>query len=81
MVRWESVIVAVFGTLSGLSLGVFLGWGLVRSLGGETLTAFSIPVVLLGLILAVGALVGLIAGFRPARRAARLDLLPAIATE
>ena len=27
MVRWESVIVAVFGTLSGLILGVFLGWG------------------------------------------------------
>lgn len=81
MVRWESVIVAVFGTLSGLILGVFLGWGLVRSLGGETLAAFSIPVVRLGLILAVGALVGLIAGLRPARRAARLDVLLAIATE
>jgi putative ABC transport system permease protein len=81
MVRWESVIVAVFGTLSGLILGTFLGWGLVRSLGGETLAAFSIPVVRLGLILAVGALVGLTAGLRPARRAARLDVLLAIATE
>ena len=26
-VRWESVIVAVFGTLGGLAVGTFLGWG------------------------------------------------------
>lgn len=81
MVRWESVIVAVFGTLSGLGLGLFLGWGLVRGVGGETLGAFSIPGVRLGVILAVGALVGLVAGLRPARRAARLDVIQAIAAE
>lgn len=81
IVRWESVIVAVFGTLSGLGLGLFLGWGLVRGVGGETLGAFSIPGVRLGVILAVGALVGLVAGLRPARRAARLDVIQAIAAE
>ena len=31
-VRWESVIVAIFGTLGGIGLGVFLGWGLMRAL-------------------------------------------------
>lgn len=81
IVRWESVIVAVFGTLFGLGLGLFLGWGLVRGVGGQTLGAFSIPATRLGVILAVGALVGLIAGLRPARRAARLDVMKAIATE
>ena len=30
MVRWEAVIVAVFGTLSGIAVGVFLGWALFR---------------------------------------------------
>lgn len=81
MVRWESVIVAAFGTITGLGLGVFLGWGLVGGVGGRTLGTFSIPAVRLGVILAVGALVGLIAGIRPARRAARLDVMQALATD
>ena len=34
-VRWESVIVAVFGTLGGIGLGTFLGWGLVRALAAQ----------------------------------------------
>src|SRR5690606_24232087 len=28
-VRWESVMTAVFGTVGGIGLGTFLGWGLV----------------------------------------------------
>ena len=34
-VRWESVIVAVFGTVGGIGLGTFLGWGLVRALSAQ----------------------------------------------
>jgi putative ABC transport system permease protein len=81
MVRWESVIVALFGTLTGLALGVFLGWGLVRGVGGDTLGAFSVPAARLAVVFAVGWLVGLVAGIRPARRAARLDVMQALATE
>ncbi len=33
MIRWESVIIAVFGTLGGVILGTFLGWAVVRSSG------------------------------------------------
>ena len=29
-VRWESVIIAVFGTLLGLAIGLFFGWAVVR---------------------------------------------------
>ena len=33
--RWESVIVAVFGTVGGLGLGTFLGWGLMRAMNAQ----------------------------------------------
>jgi putative ABC transport system permease protein len=81
MVRWESVIVALFGTAGGLGLGVFLGWALVRAISPAGIGAFAAPPPRLALILLVGALAGVLAGLRPARRAARLNLLTAIATE
>ena len=39
--RWESVIVAVFGTVGGLGLGTFLGWGLMRALQPRRASACS----------------------------------------
>jgi putative ABC transport system permease protein len=84
MVRWESVIVALFGTVVGLGLGVFLGWALVRAAGqqgGASMSVFAAPLAQLGLVLVVGALAGVLAGIRPARRAARLNILRAIAVE
>ena len=42
---------------------------------------FSVPVGQLAIVLGLGALVGILAAVRPARRAARLDVLAAIATE
>ncbi|MHB1138116.1 MAG: ABC transporter permease [Microthrixaceae bacterium] len=83
MVRWESVIIAVFGTVGGIGLGLFLAWGLVRSLAAtdEQLAVFSAPVGRLVVITLVGAVAGVIAALRPARRAGRLDVLDAIATE
>ncbi|RKS68645.1 putative ABC transport system permease protein [Actinomadura pelletieri DSM 43383] len=76
MVRWESVIVAVFGTGGGLGLGLFLGWGLGGSLGNP----FAPPVVTLVVVALVGAVAGALAAIRPARRAARLAILSAIST-
>jgi putative ABC transport system permease protein len=81
MVRWESVIVALFGTVGGLGLGVFLGWALVRASSTEDIGAFAAPVGRLVAVLVAGAFAGVLAGVRPARRAARLDMLAAIATE
>lgn len=43
------------------------------------LTSFSLPVPSLVVILMVGAIAGVLAGLRPARKAARLDVLRAIA--
>ncbi|MFL6072347.1 MAG: ABC transporter permease, partial [Mycobacteriales bacterium] len=80
MVRGESVIVALFGTVGGLGLGLFLGWALVRAASSVTGT-FAAPVGQLVIVLLVGAVAGVLAGLRPARRAAKLNVLSALATE
>lgn len=83
MVRWESILVAAFGTVGGLGLGAFLGWVLVKASDGasDTAFAFALPPARLAVVALVGLAAGTLAGLRPARRAARLDVLRAIATE
>lgn len=79
LVRWESVIVALFGTLGGLGLGLLLGWALVRGAPSGSSVTFSAPVTQLAIIAVAGAVAGVLAAARPARRAARIDILAAIA--
>ncbi|MET7569139.1 FtsX-like permease family protein [Streptomyces sp. NPDC005492] len=83
MVRWESVLVAAFGTLGGLTLGAFLGWVLVKASdnASDSTFAFAIPPLQLLIVAIVGLSAGALAALRPARRAAHLDILGAIATE
>jgi putative ABC transport system permease protein len=83
MVRWESVVIATFGAVGGIALGVFLGWAMVQAVGAASggLGVFALPTGRLAIVLVVGALAGVVAGLRPGRRAARLDVLQAIATE
>ncbi|MFE2095034.1 ABC transporter permease [Streptomyces sp. NPDC059460] len=83
MVRWESVLVAAFGTAGGLLLGGFLGWVLVKASegAGDTPFAFALPPTRLLVVALVGITAGALAGWRPARRAARLDVLRAIAAD
>src|SRR5262249_11000649 len=81
MVRWESVIIALFGTVGGVGLGVLCGWALVTAASDSGFAKFALPVFSLIVVLVLGALAGVIAGIRPARRAAKLDVLQAIATQ
>ncbi|MGW4032376.1 ABC transporter permease [Streptomyces sp. NPDC004838] len=83
MVRYESVLVAAFGTVGGVSLGWLLGWVLVKASEdvGDTAFVFAVPPVQLLVVALVGLTAGAIAGRGPARRAARLDVLRAIAAE
>ncbi|MEO6652435.1 MAG: FtsX-like permease family protein [Ilumatobacteraceae bacterium] len=82
MVRWESMIIAVFGTVLGVGLGTFLGWGLMRALAQqEGFGVFAVPFGPLGAVLVFAALAGVVAAWRPAHRAARIDVLAAIATD
>ncbi|HEY3833900.1 MAG TPA: FtsX-like permease family protein [Acidimicrobiia bacterium] len=81
MVRWESVLIAVFGALLGIVLGIVLGVLVAGALPSAVVSAVSIPGgQLLGyVVLAIVA--GTIAAYFPARRAAKMNVLAAIATE
>ena len=82
MVRGEAMVVSLFGTVGGLGLGTFLGWAMVRTMEAtEGFGAFAVPAGQLGVVVALGAIVGVVAAARPARRAAKLDVLQAIATD
>jgi putative ABC transport system permease protein len=79
-VRWESVIIAVFGSLLGLVIGIFFGWALVRALADEGIGRFVVPVTDLTVIVVLAAIAGVVAALLPARRAARLDVLESLST-
>jgi ABC-type antimicrobial peptide transport system permease subunit len=83
MLRREAVVVALFGTLGGVALGVFGGWALVGAAGADV-ARLTIPAGRLAAVVGAGAVAGVLAGVRPARRAARRRLttssLPARAT-
>ena len=78
-VRWEAVLTSVFGTILGLGIGLFFGWVVVEALKDEGLTAFVIPYGQLAVIVLIAALAGVVAAVLPARRAAQLTILNAIA--
>ena len=79
-VRWESAVMALFGTGLGLTIGAFLGWAIVHSLGGRGLHHVVIPIGTLATITAIATIAGVGAALMPARRAARIDILTAVAT-
>jgi putative ABC transport system permease protein len=81
MIRWEAVIIAVFGALLGIVIGIFFGWALVQALQDEGITAFAIPVSQLVIYLILAGLAGVLAAVWPARRAAKLDVLRAVTVE
>ncbi len=80
-VRWESVIIAVFGALLGLALGVFFGFSLQQALRGQGLSELEIPGVQLLVYVVLAGLAGVVAAVAPARKAARLNVLEAITYE
>jgi putative ABC transport system permease protein len=81
MVRWEAALIGAFGAVLGLSVGLFLGWSLVFAISQTVETArFVVPWGQLAVVVAVAAGCGVVAALLPARRAARLDVLQAIAS-
>jgi putative ABC transport system permease protein len=80
MIRYESVITAVFGALLGLVLGIFFGFVVIQALESEGIT-FSLPIGQIFSLLIFAMVVGVVAAIFPARRASRLDVLRAIAYE
>ncbi|HET7763090.1 MAG TPA: FtsX-like permease family protein [Phycicoccus sp.] len=81
MLRLESIAIAVLGAVLGIVLGLVFAVALQRSLVDEGIDVLAVPWAQLVLFVAVAAVVGVLAALWPGRRAARLDVLRAIATE
>ena len=80
IVRLEAVITSLIGALLGLALGIAFALAISRPLEEEGFR-LTFPVTTLVLLVAAAAAAGMIASLWPARRAARLDVLRALAYE
>jgi putative ABC transport system permease protein len=79
-VRWEAVLTALIGTVMGVVLGIALGWIVVKALSDQGLNSFTLPVGSILIFAVVAMILAVIAAWLPARRAAKSDILDAIAT-
>ena len=78
MIRHESVITALIGAVIGIALGVVLA---VLLIARVEFIDFAFPTVQIVVFVVAAVLVGIVAAIFPARRAAKLDPLQAIAYE
>jgi putative ABC transport system permease protein len=81
MIAAESVIIAMIGAVLGIVLGLGLGAALAYAVTRAQQPTVVVPGVQLALFAAAAALAGVVASVAPARRAARLNVLAAIAAE
>ena len=81
MVTVESVVISFFGALLGLVVGSALGAAVVRALRDQGIPVLRFSWGTIGVFLVLAVIVGLVAAIIPALRAARTDVLQAIAYE
>jgi putative ABC transport system permease protein len=79
MITVEAVVISVFGALLGVTVGAGMGAAVTRALENDGITELVLPWGRMGTYLALAALVGVVAAVVPAIRAARLNVLGAIA--
>ncbi|MGW7299981.1 ABC transporter permease [Streptomyces sp. NPDC054829] len=81
MIRLESVVIAVFGAVLGLALGLVWGVCTQQVLALQGMTALAIPWGTIVAVVIGSAVVGIVAALLPALRASRMNVLEAIAHE
>ncbi|MFI0371195.1 ABC transporter permease [Actinomadura sp. 1N219] len=83
MIRYEAVVVSLFGAAAGVGTGLVLGIVLQRVMadGDGGMEVLAIPYGTLAVCVAAAAVIGVVAAVWPARRAARMNILEAIASE
>jgi putative ABC transport system permease protein len=81
MLQVESIAIALLGALLGVAIGVLFGAAIQSVMSDQGLGVLDIPVLQLAGAVLVSAAVGVLAAVWPSRRAAKLDVLRAIATE
>ncbi len=80
MVRYESAVIAGFGAVLGVAMGIGLGWLTVQALPDSFASAIAVPWAQVAVLMAVASFAGLIAALLPARRAGRMNVLEAISS-
>jgi len=81
MVRLESVVIALLGTVLGLVLGIAFGIAIQQALKNDGIEVLSIPYGQMVIFVILAILFGIVAAAFPARRASKLNVLSAITTE
>jgi len=81
IVRYEALVIALFGAVEGLVLGVLFGWAIVAAMRSQGVTVLAFPVLQLVVVAVLAGLAGLVSAIAPSRRAARLNILQAVTTE
>ncbi|MEU5962662.1 ABC transporter permease [Micromonospora parva] len=79
MITVEAVVISVFGALLGVVVGTGLGAAVVEALKDEGITDLILPWGQMGVFLGLAAIIGVVAAVLPAVRAARINVLGAIA--
>lgn len=80
IIRWESVITSVIGAILGLLLGIVLAVMVTAGLQSQGIE-YALPIGQLLIFVVLAVVFGIVAAAWPARRAARLDVLQAVAYE
>jgi len=80
-IRWESVLIALLGTTLGAVVGVFFGWVMVKALADDGFSELRVPLDQLLIVAVLAVVAGVIAATQPARRAAKMNVLDAVASE
>ena len=80
-VRWEAVIVSIFGSVVGIVVGTFLGVVLTLAVPDDVISELAFNPGIIVVILIGAVIAGLVAALYPSYKASNMNVLEAIATE
>lgn len=81
VITLEAIIIALLGSVLGIAIGLICGVTIRQVAASDGLSQLAIPWLQLAAFVGLAVVVGVVAAVWPARRAAKLDVLAAIATD